>query len=287
MGGQTCDWGPLTWTAGPGTAPVVSPEPGTAALPLGLGTPFTVGDLRVELVGAAFELPSSGGLVMAPADMEPGDVPLTLDLQVLSGGDAQALSDVDKWIVDGGGDEYPAASGLVGSNGTLTVTFLLPQRDPSLELHFETEESFDLSGVLEDLPGGEGTDAEPAPTTAGAGEYVEFCAVNRRLMDRGEEFEGESAEARAGFWQLQIDDTYQLVDLVPEDLRADMETYADAQVQFVDLLEDYDYDMTALLDDAGLEALDAIFLSEEVSAALGRVDEFTVAACPDLPRPTG
>jgi hypothetical protein len=88
-----------------------------------------------------------------------------------------------------------------------------------------------------------------------------------------------SSESGADFWISQRDDHIAMVDLVPDELRDDMEVRAEAWRQFVDLLDEYDFVFDAMVADVGVETMNQIFLSEEVVDAGSRIDGFLAATC--------
>ena len=124
------------------------------------------------------------------------------------------------------------------------------------------------------------TQGDPTTTTTWAVpvEYTELCEISQRIMDRVETAPA-SSESGADFWISQRDDHIAMVDLVPDELRDDMDVRAEAWRQFVDLLDEYDFVFDAMVADVGVETMNQIFLSEEVVDAGSRIDGFLAATC--------
>ena len=121
-----------------------------------------------------------------------------------------------------------------------------------------------------------------ATTTTGTwtvpAEYAELCEISKRIMDRVATAPA-SSESQPDFWRAQRDDNEAMADLVPAELRADMETRAQAWRDFVDLLERYDFVFDAMVADIGVEAVNEVFLDQDVIDAGGRIDGFLSEVC--------
>jgi len=109
-------------------------------------------------------------------------------------------------------------------------------------------------------------------------EYAELCSITQRILARVETAPSASENA-AEFWIAQRDDWVAMVDLVPDDLRGDMEVRAEAWRQVVDLLEKYDFVFDDMLADVGVEGFNQIFLADEVVDSGTRIDIFLSEVC--------
>lgn len=143
---------------------------------------------------------------------------------------------------------------------------------------------FTWSADLEDIapPNGDAATTSQAVTTTVPWvvppEYTELCAITQRILDRVETAP-PGFESGTEFWIAQRDDHEAMVDLVPAELRADMEIRAGSWRQFIDLLDEYDFVFDAMVADVGVEAVNQIFLADDVLAAGARIDSFLAATC--------
>jgi flagellin-like hook-associated protein FlgL len=132
------------------------------------------------------------------------------------------------------------------------------------------------------------TDDDTSTTVEFSGDDSgQLCDLMEDLSERSDEIGNlsemtEPEEFESAF--NEVDDVLdQAIDRAPDEIRDDFETISEAYDEFRAVLEDYDFDVSALIADAAanpqnMERLD-VLRSPEVDAASARIDQYSEDVC--------
>ena len=110
-----------------------------------------MGDVQLQITKATLG-GSTGGMVLAPAGMTADQTPLVIQVKIVSGADATAVSTMKVWITDETGAKFENRVGLSGGSSTNNEPvwiIAVPKAPATLVLHFPSGETVDLTSFLE------------------------------------------------------------------------------------------------------------------------------------------